>query len=280
MTHPNPTPTYCFCTLALGHNYSNLALTLAEDLAQYAPFVKLVVLTDHPALFQSAKNVLTFKHHQKTLGCYHDKQFVLKQALSLFETCIFIDADMRVLAPIPVDLVFQPGITAKIVWTNIAKHCKNEFEIGLMRKVSQKMGMVLEQISFVHECLFVVVRDQGKELEFLEQWAKISAYLEMWGLCRSEGNTIGLAAAKVGLTIRRDELEEIQFFKDKLPPAASGSVDMTERARLIQHQKNLEYPSRSIGTRLIGKLRRMIQYQYRLLRLRLRALKQIEFYYR
>gem|GEM_PF-384216 len=198
--------TYCFCTLALGQNYRNLALTLAQDLAQCAPFIQIVILTDRPQAFQHCPNVLAFEHQQQTLGCYHDKQFVLKRSLSLFEACIFVDADMRILAAIPAGLVWQPGITAKIVWTNIVKHNKNEFEIGLMRKVSQKLGLKLEDISFVHECLFVVARDQGKELEFLDQWAKISAYLEMWGHCRGEGSTIGLAAAKVGLSIRRDEL--------------------------------------------------------------------------
>ena len=273
--------TYCFCTLALGQNYRNLALTLAQDLAQYAPFIQIVILTDRSQAFQHCPNVLAFDHQQQTLGCYHDKQFVLKRSLSLFEACIFIDADMRILAAIPAGLVWQPGITAKIVWANIVKHNKNEFEIGLLRKVSQKLGLKLEDISFVHECLFVVARDQGKELEFLDQWAKISAYLEMWGHCRGEGSTIGLAAAKVGLSIRRDELESICFFKDKLAPSTQMSLSaQNQRAQLLEQQKALEYPDRSIFIRVIGKLRTIIHYQKRLMGLRLRALKNIEFYYR
>lgn len=272
---------YCFCTLALGSNYSNLALELAQDLVQCAPSIKMVVLTDHPAAFQNCPNVLTFKHHQQSLGCYHDKQFVLKQALTLFEACIFVDADMRILAPIPPDLEWQPGITAKIVWTNIVKHNKNEFEISLLHKVAQKLSLNLEEISFVHECLFVVARDQGKELAFLEQWAKIAAYLEMWGYCRGEGHTIGLAAAKVGLTIRRDDLEPIRFFKDKLPPSASSNaIELHQRAKLLQQQKALEYPRRSIVRRSLAKLQKLAKYQYRLMLLRLAALKQIDFYYR
>ena len=273
--------TYCFCTLALGQNYRNLALTLAQDLAQYAPSIQIVILTDRPQAFQHCPNVLAFDHQQQTLGCYHDKQFVLKRSLSLFEACIFVDADMRILAAIPAGLVWQPGITAKIVWANIVKHNKNEFEIGLLRKVAQKLGLKLEDISFVHECLFVVARDQGKELEFLDQWAKISAYLEMWGHCRGEGSTIGLAAAKVGLSIRRDELESICFFKDKLAPSTQMSLSaQNQRAQLLEQQKALEYPDRSIFIRVIGKLRMIIHYQRRLMGLRLRALKNIEFYYR
>ena len=273
--------TYCFCTLALGQNYRNLALTLAQDLAQYAPSIQIVILTDRPQAFQHCPNVLAFDHQQQTLGCYHDKQFVLKRSLSLFEACIFVDADMRILAAIPAGLVWQPGITAKIVWANIVKHNKNEFEIGLLRKVAQKLGLKLEDISFVHECLFVVARDQGKELEFLDQWAKISAYLEMWGHCRGEGSTIGLAAAKVGLTIRRDELEPICFFKDKIASSAvAGPMAQQQRAQLLAHQKALEYPDRSLFVRVIGKLRKVIYYQIRLMGLRIAALKNIEFYYR
>ena len=271
---------YCFCTLALGRNYCNLALTLAQDLAQYAPSIQIVILTDRPQAFQHCPNVLAFEHHQQTLGCYHDKQFVLKRSLSLFEACVFVDADMRILAPISVDLVWQPGITAKIVWANIAKHCQNESEIRLLRKVSQKLGLKLEDISFVHECLFVVARDGGKELAFLDQWAKISAYLELWGLCRGEGNTIGLAAAKVGLTIRRDELEPICFFKDKLASSAANLASQEQRAQLIAHQKALEYPHRSLFVRVTGKLKKVIHYQIRLMGLRIASLKNIEFYYR
>ena len=272
--------TYCFCTLALGRNYCNLALTLAQDLAQYAPFVQMVILTDRPKAFQHCPNVLAFEHHQQTLGCYHDKQFVLKRSLSLFEACIFVDADMRILAPISADLVWQPGITAKIVWANIVKHNKNEAEIKLLRKVSQKLGLKLEEISFVHECLFVVARDQGRELEFLDQWAKISTYLELWGLCRGEGSTIGLAAAKVGLTIRRDELEPICFFKDKLASSAVNLVAQEQRAQLLAHQKKLEYPDRSLLVRVMGKLRKIVRYQTCLMGLRIATLRNINFYYR
>ena len=271
--------TYCFCTLALGRNYCNLALTLAQDLAQYAPSVQIVILTDRPKAFQHCPNVLAFEHHQQTLGCYHDKQFVLRRSLSLFEACIFVDADMRILAPIPADLVWEPGITAKIVWANIVKHNKNEAEIKLLRKVSQKLGLKLEEISFVHECLFVVARDQGRELEFLDQWAKISTYLELWGLCRGEGHTIGLAAAKVGLTIRRNELDTICFFKDKLPSSAISPIAQEQRAKLLAHQKQLEYPDRSFVVRVIGKLKKVIHYQTCLMGLRIAALRNLKFYY-
>ncbi len=272
---------YCFCTLALGHNYRNLALQLAQDLAEYAPSVTLVVLTDRPAAFGHCPQVLAFAHQQQSLGCYHDKQYVLKKALSLFPACIFVDADMRILAPIPPDLTWQPGITAKIVWINILKHNKNQFELRLLQQMADKLNLNLTEISFVHECLFVIARDQGKEQVFLEQWQKIANYFELRGFCRGEGHTIGLAAADAGLEIRREQLSAIHFFKDKLPaPATSNPTDLQQRAALLKQQKALEYPKQALWRRSIAKLQKQIKYQYRLLRLRLVALKQIDFYYR
>ncbi|MFM7424548.1 MAG: hypothetical protein ACKO7W_06065 [Elainella sp.] len=272
---------YCFCTLALGNNYRNLALQLAQDLAQYAPSVSLVVLTDRPAAFADCPQVLAFAHQQQSLGCYHDKQFVLKQALSLFPACVFVDADMRILAPIPADLTWQPGITAKLVWTNILKHNKNPFELRLLQQMAQKLDLDLAEISFVHECLFVLARDQGKELVFLEQWEKIARYFELRGFCRGEGHTIGLAAAQAGLTIRRDELTAIHFFKDKLAASATSSAtDLEQRVELLKRQKALEYPKQSLWQRVWNKLLKLLRYQYRRLKLQFAALKQIDFYYR
>jgi hypothetical protein len=164
---------FCFCTLALGINYRNLALELAQDLKKYSPNILLVILTDKPQHFSNFPNVLAFKHRQKSVGCYHDKLFVIEKALSQFHSCIFIDADMRILASVPEDLEWQPGITAKIAWHNIVKHNKNKIEINILGKIAQKLNLNLEDITFVHECLFVVTRDEGRELEFLKNWEKL-----------------------------------------------------------------------------------------------------------
>ena len=122
---------FCFCTLALGENYCNLALELAKDLEEYSPNTYFIILTDKPQYFYKQTNVLAFKHQQKSIGFYHDKRFAIAKALSLFNSCIFIDADMRILAAVPNDLRCQPGVTAKIVWHNIVKHNKNQVEIEI-----------------------------------------------------------------------------------------------------------------------------------------------------
>ena len=76
-----------------------------------------MVLTDKPQAFADHANILAFKHRQQSVGCYHDKRFVIAKGLSLFDSCIFIDADMRILAPIEQAFDWPPGITAHTVWT-------------------------------------------------------------------------------------------------------------------------------------------------------------------
>ena len=98
---------FCFCTLALGKRYRLLALELAKDLEKYAPNATFLVLTDNLQDFKEAKNVLALKHQQK-LWCDNDKSFLIEEALSLFDYCICIDADMRVLAPVSSDLKWLP----------------------------------------------------------------------------------------------------------------------------------------------------------------------------
>ena len=171
------TAEFCFCTLALGENYCNLALELAKDLEEYSPNTYLLILTDKPQHFYKQTNALAFKHQQQSIGCYHDKRFAIAKALSLFNSCIFVDADMRILAAIPNDLHWLPGITAKIVWHNIVKHNKNQVEIEILKKIAQKYNLNLEDISFVHECLFAVTRDEGREIDFLETWERIACLL-------------------------------------------------------------------------------------------------------
>lgn len=271
----------CFGTLALGDNYRALAQLLANDLETYSPTTPLVVLTDKPQAFADHANILAFKHRQQSVGCYHDKQFVIAKGLSLFDTCIFIDADMRILAPIEQALDWPPGITAHTVWTNILKHNKNKFEIKLLSRMAEKLDLNLEEISFVHECLFVVTKDSGKEQEFLRQWEKIAPYFELNGFYRGEGHTIGLAAAKSGLTIKQDTFDTIAFFKDKLEihKLKKDKQPSEKILKLIEIQKKYEYPHKTLLTKVINKIQQKINYLYCFTYLIIVTTKNFKFYY-
>lgn len=245
----------CFGTLALGSNYRNLAKQLAEDLRQYSSHTPLLLLTDKPSEFANLTNVLAFKHRQQSVGCYHDKRFVIAKALEFFDGCIFIDADMRILDYIPIDLQWQPGITAYKIWTNIPKHNKNKFEINLLQKMAKKLDVDLSQVSFIHECLFVTVKEEGKEQEFLKIWDKIAPFFEFYGFIRGEGHSIGISAYKSNLSIRRDSLESIVFFKDKfeISKAKKNKSNSSNLNEFLKLQKKLEYPQLTIFQKILKK---------------------------
>ncbi|MHC5732957.1 MAG: hypothetical protein ACYTXY_54765, partial [Nostoc sp.] len=73
-----------------------------------------------------------------------------------------------------------------------------------------------KDISFVHEYLFSVTKDSGKEIEFLQQWDMLANYFELNGIYEGEGSAIGLAAYKAGLAVRWSEMEGISFFNNKI----------------------------------------------------------------
>lgn len=203
---------FCFCTLALGRKYRILAQQLAQDLEKNVTGTFLVIYTDDPKDFGSYGNVLAYQHKQQgILNCYNDKRLVLAKALEKFNAAIFVDADTKVLNSIADDLQWKPGITAG--------HCENLIEhvtkynpdrLKPLKNVAFKLNLPLENTNYVGECLFVIARDEGRELEFFKHWEVIGRYLELRGIHAGEGNTIGLAAAKVGWNVNRDGWQTIK----------------------------------------------------------------------
>ncbi len=203
---------FCFCTLALGKTYRLFTQQLAKDLEKNSPGTFLVIYTDEPKDFTSHANVLAFKHRQQgILLCYHDKRLVMAEALVKFTAAIFIDADTRILSPLPEDLKWQPGITVGHR-ENLVEHVSKYTPERLppLKNVASKLNLSLETTTYVGESLFVIARDEGREIEFFKYWGKIGRYLELKGIHSGEGNVIGLAAAKVGWTIRKDGWQSLK----------------------------------------------------------------------
>ncbi len=286
---------FCFCTLALGQNYCALALDLAQDLDKYSPGTQFIVLTDRPQEFSRQSNVLAFRHKPQSVKFYHDKRFVLEKALSLTDACIFIDADMRILAPIPqtMEWLAVPGIAARACKTMLRKHSEavagqardqDYKEYKVTEKVAQKLDLKLEDESVKHiqEYLFSVTKDSGRESEFLSQWGIIAPYFELSGLYAAEGNAIGLAAAKAGLQVRWSDMEGISFFKERIEVvrAKEGKSNPSEMAAYLERQRVLEYPKRSVLGKVAAKLNKNLGFFYRSMRLRVLALGDFNFYYR
>lgn len=286
---------FCFCTLAFGKNYRNLALLLAKDLEKYSPDTPFIVLTDAPREFSRQPNILAFKHQQQSVKLYHDKRFAIAKALSLFNSCIFLDADMRILAPVPQDMqwIQAPGISARGCEIMPKKYAKvfagvadgkllKQFQVT--KNLAKKLNIKLDDanVNFVYEYLFAITKDGGKEIEFLNQWDTIAAYYELNGLYDGEGNAIGIAAAKAGLPVRWCAMDGIKFFKDRteLIKIQRGQSDMQDMKIYFEQQRKLEYPQHSLMKKVIIKIRKQMYYLYYLLRLRIVTLRNFEFYYR
>ncbi|MBD2778464.1 hypothetical protein [Iningainema tapete] len=248
---------FCFCTLALGKKYRLLAQQLAQDLANNVTDTFLVIYTDDTQDFSSYTNVLAYQHKQQgILNCYNDKRLVLAKALEKFNAAVFVDADTRILNNIPFAVQWKPGITAG--------HCENLIEhvtkynperLKPLKKVALKLNLPLDNTNYVGECLFVIARDEGRELEFFKQWGRIGRYLELRGIHGGEGNTIGLAAAKVGWNVNRDGWQAIRKITKHIG---------------VSHQYNQET--------VWDKLKLRIGYHYRLNLARLMALKDFTFF--
>ncbi|MDZ8105836.1 MAG: hypothetical protein RM338_09485 [Nostoc sp. DedQUE12a] len=287
---------FCFCTLALGERYRSHAFLLAEDIEKHSPGTKFVILTDKPHKFSKYSHVLAFPHQQQSIGCYHDKRFVIAKALSLFHTCIFVDVDVRILDKVTPNIKFLPGITARSC-ASITKHNKiyvdsvNDFhkpkrirDLEIINKLAQKLDLNLEDnnTQFVMEVLFAVTRQDGREIEFLKHWETIAYYCELNGFTCAVGYAIGLAAAKAGLAVRWDAMEDIVYFKDWVERQKIKKGQAKPEASLIYFQQHeaIEFPKRSFVKKVALRLDRTIGYYYRSLRLRLATLSNFDFYYR
>ncbi|MBD2201098.1 hypothetical protein H6G33_00585 [Calothrix sp. FACHB-1219] len=289
---------FCFCTLAFGNRYISLALLLAKDLEKYSPNTCLVVLTDNTDNFNKQTNVLAYKHKQQSVKLYHDKRFVLEKALLLFDSCIFIDADMRILKPVPQDMTWLkvPGISARaceamckrygpFMQGNIdAKDSKEFKEFIVTQKAAKKLDIELknETVKHLQEYLFTITKDSGKETEFLKQWEILAPFYEINGVYAGEGNAIGLAAAKAGLQVRWTEMPGISFFKDRteLIRIENGQSKMEEMSIYFEQQIMLEHPQYSLLQKIGIKVSRFLKFLYNLLLVRVVTLKDFNFYYR
>lgn len=283
---------FCFCTLALGKTYRLLALELAKDLGKYSPNTSFLVLTDKPSEFNDQKNILAFQHKQ-VLYYDNDKKFLIKKALSLFNSCICIDADMRILAAVPQELKWLPGITARscssllehhqgIIHSNDQPNLKRVRILEVIKKLAQNLNLDLENVKWIHEFLFVVANSSGKEIDFLKWFEMISRHLELNGVSIGPGSAMGLAAAKVGLPVRQDTMEGISFFDDRIERVriSKGQADPNEKLMYFEKLKTLKYPKRQPLEKLAVKLGKKIGHLDRSVRLRLDTLRNFDFYYR
>jgi hypothetical protein len=288
---------FCLCTFAAGPIYRSLVKNLVSDIEKYAPGTPLILFTDKPSEFSNNSHFLVFKHRRQGVLCYHERRFAIAKALSMFNSCMYLDADVRICAPVSQDIVARewlPGITARSC-TSMTKHFRTllndshppsmvrKFEFT--KKMARKLDLDLEadQVPFINEFLFVVTRDAGREVEFLEQWGKLATYCELNGIHNDPAFAMGLAATKVGFAVRHDVMEGLDFFDDRIEAVriAKGQSDPEAKKVYFEMQKKLEYPHRSTPQKIMRKLGKFIDYGYQSTRLKTTTLlKDFDFYYR
>ena len=238
-----------------------MAKALAKDLEKHSPGRKIIIYTDRPNDFCKHENVIAFKHNQQsTLRCVNDKRFLLQKALSMYQAAIHIDADTKVLAKIPEQNEWFPGITA--CHKNLLEHMQKTVlqYIDAFKKVASKIDLQdssLENALWIGESIYVIARDEDKELEFFRLWGMIANYMELKGLHPGDGNIMGLAAAKVGMKVSSEGWDE-----------------------LSQARKHLDASFNRPCQTFWELWKSRLGYHYRLNRSRIQALKHFDFYYR
>ena len=273
---------FCFCTVAFSHTYRSLALKLAKDLEKYAPDIPFIVFTDKPEVFSGQSNVLVTKHRRKGVLVYHERRFAIAQALTMFNSCMYLDADVRICDNVP-QRKWLPGITAKSSYP-LLKHHQSVIEgknqkpwrykaWSLIRDMADKLDLDLEKddIQFINEFLFVVTRASGVEQEFLQLWDKLAIYSDLHGVHKGPGNAMGLAAAKVGFPVRRDEMAGLDFFDDRVErwKIQQGKADPADKQAYFDAQNTIENSRRSLLTRAVAKARKSLEYFYHSVRLKI-----------
>lgn len=250
---------FAFCTLALGKKYRNLTKQLASDLKQHSPGTYVVIYTDDPDDFKGETNILAYKYRQQgILLCYHDRRLVIGKTLSQFKVAIHIDADTRILSNMP-KVNWYPGIVGR--QENLLEHVSkySTERLPVIEKVATKLNIPLEKAQYVGESLYFVGSDEGKEKEFIEYWGMIGRYFELNGIHGGDGNAIGLAAAKVGWTVRSDNWQQYNQITKHL----DASIEAPDAPKESQ----------------LSKLNRRLSYHYRLNVARMTALKNYSFFY-
>jgi hypothetical protein len=273
---------YCFCTLALGRNYSFLAKQLADDLAMYSPESKLLVLTDNSNVFETVKNAIVIEHDKRSVLGYNDKLCVIDRALRLYDTCIFLDADDRILGPINLDEnIFQPGL--RVFRLRTWEYNRQEALSGkpatwkkdgirIMKLLRKKYDIPKQDrnVPFVCEFLFSITRDDNTRF-FLQKWNELAIFCEMNRFFVHEGYSIGLGALLSGFPIFQDNFKGIHFFDHliSLQHMQDGSMTLSEYNCLYSEMLLHKPKTSTMLEKIKRKILAMINVEFRYLKIRL-----------
>lgn len=264
-SHDSPKPRgidLCFCTLALGREYSAAARLLAEDVAKYCPDIRIVVLSDQPQMFDGLANTDFVKFRSNSpVGCYHDKRYCISEGLRRATVCCYLDADCRLLAAPPHDAFtgYGEGIVAWNVREFIPRFASErsaedrhgspvinncDRRLSLSRTLANRLNVNLEQTKFLSEVLICVSRETPNVQRFLQLWDMGARFMQVRGYGWGEGETIGIVAEHLGWKVV-DVDPSTWLFKDVLTPISRVDAQILElRRQRLSLRDPAESPSR------------------------------------
>lgn len=284
----------CFATLSVGKNYVSLAKLLAKDIEKFAPGIPLLTLTSHPQAFRDFPNVIAKKHHSRFRSDF-DKCFLIENALSEYDVCICIDADMRILNNWPIDEPWLEGINARSC-TSIVKHQTSRItrenqendpraiELKAIKKLAGKMGIDLEseRVPWIHEFLFVIKKHRGKENDFIENFKKTALYCNVHNISAGCGVAMGLAAYKADFPVHHHTMPNVHFFDDRIEKVriSKGQSNREDTQHLFEELARLKDPQRSFLEKLTKKINSYLKERILRLKVRIKAFQDFDFYYK
>jgi hypothetical protein len=187
-----------FCTLAIGNQHAEYARFLAADLGVYR--ASFLVVTDVPALFRSFSGAHVIEHRPEKFS-YHDKRIVLKEALKLGDTAVFVDADSAIWFGADRREVrraltynFPPGLHASRLFP--AGH----YDYPHIEQKARQWGLQFDRNVITYwEGLFALSKDKHlvKFFDFWDQFAEEASQRGHNGA--GEGTCFGIAAEAAGI---------------------------------------------------------------------------------
>lgn len=219
----------CFCTLAINEPYRSKA----KILCQQVPNSPWIILTDKPedfldipvqAIFHAPTGPMAVDYLARLprvgngngTASYHDKRFVMIEALKKFDTVIYLDADSSFIEEPKFD-EFPEGISIyPLVHKTILEHLKTTGSWRLPFFESAAIYLtgsteILEKAYWCHETPIVVKKD-GKEASFFTAWGRIANFLQDQKIYSGEGGVIGLAAAFCGWAVNFDAIIKLNSY--------------------------------------------------------------------
>jgi hypothetical protein len=205
---------------------------LAADLAKFSPGVTFLVLTDDPLVFRDVPSVQAVYHRKRSVLGYNDKLAVIKKALDQYSTAVFVDADVRILAPVHLSPeVFKPGLRTFLIrtWAWMRETSDTSPEGPEWQKNDLRMMAILvkefslpndgSDIPYVVEFLFAITKGGRLDVEaYLRKWNQLAEFCERRRLFIHLGLSMGLAARLTGFPVEQHDFRGVKFFE----PLISG----------------------------------------------------------